>query len=45
MYEDTTLQGATRDRDKLSRTIQRMRDREVTKLERLELLQHKFEIA
>ena len=42
---DTSIEGATREKEKMSRTLQRMKAREAKKLQRLEILQHKLEIA
>ncbi len=45
MFIDSTIEGATREREKMSRTLQRMKAREEKQLARLELLQRKLEIA
>lgn len=45
MYMDTTIENATREKQKMSRTLQRIKAKEAKKLQQLEVLQHKFEIA
>ena len=42
---DTTIENATREKQKMSRTLQRIKAKEAKKLQQLEVLQHKFEIA